>query len=49
MTRGGSGLVQPTRDENGVWVVARDIVLGEGVPGYPEDARRDRTQAPDPK
>lgn len=33
--RGGSGLVQPLRDENGVWVVRRDIVLGEGVPGYP--------------
>lgn len=33
--RGGSGLVQPERDENGVWVVRRDIILGEGVPGYP--------------
>lgn len=34
--RGGSGLVQPTKDENGVWVVTRDIVLGQGVPGYPD-------------
>jgi protocatechuate 3,4-dioxygenase beta subunit len=33
--RGGSGLVRPERDETGVWVVKRDIVLGEGVPGYP--------------
>ena len=33
--RGGGGLVRPTKDENGVWVVTRDIVLGERVPGYP--------------
>ncbi len=33
--RGGSGLVAPERDEDGTWVVTRDIVLGEGVPGYP--------------
>jgi len=32
--RGGSGLVSPVRDENGVFVVRRDIVLGEGVPGH---------------
>ena len=32
--RGGSGLVMPER-EDGVWVVERDVVLGEGVPGYP--------------
>jgi hypothetical protein len=25
--RGGSGLVTPLRDENGVWQVCRDIVL----------------------
>lgn len=32
--RGGEGLVTPRRDEEGVWQVARDIVLGEAVPGY---------------
>ncbi|UCF68791.1 MAG: hypothetical protein JSV80_05745, partial [Acidobacteriota bacterium] len=32
--RGGSGLVAPRRDANGVWIVRRDIRLGEGVPGY---------------
>ncbi len=32
---GGSGLVRPERDARGVWVVTRDIILGEGVPGYP--------------
>lgn len=32
--RGGSGLVTPER-EDGVWAVERDVVLGEGVPGYP--------------
>lgn len=31
--RGGSGLVQPRR-EDGVWMVERDIRLGQGVPGY---------------
>jgi len=33
--RGGSGLVMPEKDEDGVWVVTRDIVLGEHVRGYP--------------
>jgi protocatechuate 3,4-dioxygenase beta subunit len=32
--RGGSGLVQPQRDPSGIWLVQRDIELGEGVPGY---------------
>lgn len=32
--RGGSGLVHPQRDTSGVWHATRDIVLGEGVPGY---------------
>ena len=32
--RGGSGVVRPTRD-GGAWVVVRDIVLGERIPGYP--------------
>lgn len=34
--RGGSGLVDPRRDDRGVWVVTRDIVLGHRVPGYAE-------------
>lgn len=33
--RGGPGLVTPDKDEDGTWVVKRDIVLGENVPGYP--------------
>ena len=33
--RGGSGLAAPRREEDGTWVVTRDIHLGEGVPGYP--------------
>ncbi len=32
--RGGSGLVQPTRDASGGWLVTRDIHLGRHVPGY---------------
>lgn len=34
--RGGSGLVMPTRDESGVWIVTRNILLGERIPGYPD-------------
>jgi protocatechuate 3,4-dioxygenase beta subunit len=34
--RGGSGLVSPERDADGLWRVTRDIHLGEGVPGYEE-------------
>jgi protocatechuate 3,4-dioxygenase beta subunit len=37
--RGGSGLVTPERDADGVWLVARDIHLGEGVPGYGQYGR----------
>lgn len=33
---GGRALARPGRNESGVWVVRRDIVLGEGVSGYPE-------------
>ena len=33
--RGGSGLVTPVRDADGVWVVTRDIHLGENVPDHP--------------
>lgn len=32
--RGGSGLVEPARDDEGTWHVRRDIALGQGVPGY---------------
>lgn len=37
--RGGNGLLEPARDKDGVWVVTRDIHLGENVPDYP--AQRD--------
>ena len=33
--RGGSGIVKPRRDQNGVWKVQRDITLGLNIPGYP--------------
>jgi protocatechuate 3,4-dioxygenase beta subunit len=33
--RGGNALVTPRRNQDGVWVVERDIILGRGVPGYP--------------
>lgn len=33
--RGGSGLIRPEKDDQGVWHVRRDIVLGQNVPGYP--------------
>lgn len=33
--RGGDGIVTPERRQ-GVWWVRRDIVLGLGIPGYPE-------------
>ena len=33
--RGGSGLVRPVRDQDGVWRVTRDIHLGRNVPGHP--------------
>ena len=32
--RGGSGVVTPKRDAGGTWLVTRDIVLGEKIPGY---------------
>lgn len=40
--RGGSGVVEPKRDQKGGWYVRRDIVLGLGVPGY--SARSDATE-----
>ena len=45
--RGGRGLVRPTRDDDGVWVVTRDIRLGAGVPGYPSNEGRECPSAPD--
>jgi protocatechuate 3,4-dioxygenase beta subunit len=33
--RGGNGIVSPARDGSGGWLVTRDIVLGERIPGYP--------------
>jgi protocatechuate 3,4-dioxygenase beta subunit len=38
--RGGNSLVTPRRDENGIWIVTRDIHLGQGVPGYPGRSRQ---------
>ena len=32
--RGGDGLCDPVKDEDGVWHVRRDIVLGSNIPGY---------------
>jgi len=37
--RGGRGIVTPTRGDDGVWLARRDIVLGEGIPGYPSSSR----------
>lgn len=33
--RGGNGVTSPVRDREGTWIVARDILLGEKIPGYP--------------
>ena len=33
--RGGPGLAIPRKDGSGGWIVTRDIVLGENIPGYP--------------
>jgi protocatechuate 3,4-dioxygenase beta subunit len=38
--RGGSGVVRPVRDASGRWVAVRDIVLGQGIPGYERCDRR---------
>lgn len=38
--RGGSGVAMPLRDSEGTWLVRRDIVLGQGIPGYPAEAAR---------
>ncbi len=36
--RAGNGIVMPSRGEDGMVLVRRDIVLGEMIPGYPEAA-----------
>jgi protocatechuate 3,4-dioxygenase beta subunit len=36
--RGGNGIVDPRRDETRRWLVTRDIVLGQGIPGYPTES-----------
>ena len=41
--RGGNGILEPVWGPDGVWVVTRDIRLGDGVPGYP---RRDDGSRP---
>lgn len=35
--RGGSGVVSPSREDDGTWAVTRDIFLGRAIPGYPTD------------
>lgn len=32
--RGGSGVLRPQKNQQGVWLAERDIVLGKNVPGY---------------
>ncbi len=34
--RGGSGMIHLTKNENGVWIGKRDIILGKNVPNYPD-------------
>lgn len=34
--RGGSGILSPRKNENGVLVATRNIVLGLNIPGYPK-------------
>ena len=46
--RGGTGVAAPIRNQSNIWVVSRDIVLGEKIPGYPERAEQsDRDRDPD--
>ncbi|HMB67914.1 MAG TPA: hypothetical protein VKU85_01340, partial [bacterium] len=33
--RGGPGVADPQRGEDGTWIAVRDIRLGENVPGHP--------------
>jgi protocatechuate 3,4-dioxygenase beta subunit len=46
--RGGPGILMLRRDEHGVWIVERDIHLGQGVPDYPARARGDGKAAREP-
>jgi protocatechuate 3,4-dioxygenase, beta subunit len=32
--RGGGGILTLKKDDNGVWIAARDIVLGQNIPNY---------------
>ncbi len=32
--RGGSGIIKLTKNQNGIWVGRRDIVLGQNIPNY---------------
>ncbi|MGH9843375.1 MAG: intradiol ring-cleavage dioxygenase, partial [Blastocatellia bacterium] len=32
--RGGSGIIKLTKNQNGVWIGRRDIVLGQNIPNY---------------
>ena len=38
--RGGTGVVRPRRDEGGIWLVERDIILGEEILGYSRCAQQ---------
>lgn len=32
--RGGSGIIKLTKNQNGIWIGRRDIVLGKNIPNY---------------
>ncbi len=32
--RGGSGIIKLTKNQNGIWIGHRDIVLGQNIPNY---------------
>jgi protocatechuate 3,4-dioxygenase, beta subunit len=32
--RGGNGIIHLTRNEKGIWIGKRDIILGKNIPGY---------------
>lgn len=37
--RGGNGIIKPTKDSQGVWLVNRDILLGEAIADYDQCSR----------
>ncbi len=39
--RGGTGVATPRRGRGGIWLVERDIILGQGIPDYPTRAQQD--------